>query len=215
MKKLLTILLLISASFFSKKLYADTPQYQQAMKNAVTQLDSASTKEQFMQLANSFERIGGAESKEWLPDYYAAYCYAMTSFIGQDKKTIDTYMDQAEGLLNKADALSPNNSEIMTLRGLINSSRIMVDPMSRGRKYGPIANQNYKAAEKLDSLNPRPYLLEGQGLFYTPKMFGGGKERAKPVIESAVAKYKTFKPASDIAPHWGQKMAEGLLKQCE
>ena len=92
----------------------------------------------------------------------------------------------------------------------------MVDPMSRGRKYGTIANQFYKTAEKLDSLsNPRPLYLGGQGLFYTPKMFGGGKERAKPVLALSVVKYATFKPASDIAPHWGQKQATDLLKQCE
>jgi len=216
MKKLLKITFVVSVFLLAKKNYADGPQYQQAMKNAVSQMDSAVAPEQYMQLANTFERIAGVETKEWLPDYYAAYCYAIVAFTEKkDKKGIDDLMDKADALISKADALSPNNSEITTVKGLINSGRIMVDPISRGKKYGTLANQDYKAAEKLDSLNPRPLFLEGQGLFYTPKMFGGGKERAKPVLATAVTKYKTFKPATDISPNWGQKMAADLLKQCD
>ncbi len=216
MKKLLKIALVISVFFFAKNIYADGPQYQQAMKSALSQMDSAVAPEQYMQLANTFERISGVETREWLPDYYAAYCYALVAFTEhKDKKGIDDLMDKADALISKAGALSPNNSEIVTVKGLINSGRIMVDPMSRGKKYGTLANQDYKTAEKLDSFNPRPFFLEGQGLFYTPKMFGGGKERAKPVLASAVSRYKVFKPSSAISPNWGQKMAEDLLKQCE
>jgi len=216
MKNLFKIALFFFVSLFANNIYADGPQYQQAMKNALSQMDSAVAPEQYMQLANTFERIAGVEAKEWLPNYYAAYCYALVAFTEhKDKKGIDDLMDKADALINKADALSPNNSEIITVKGLINSGRIMVDPMSRGKKYGTLANLDYMAAEKLDSLNPRPLFLEGQGLFYTPKMFGGGKDRAKPVLTAAVARYKIFKPMTDISPNWGQKMAEDLLKQCE
>ncbi len=216
MKRTLLIAALIFTAFLSKKAFAGGPQYEQAMKSSVSQLDSAIAPEQFIQLANTFERIAGAESKEWLPDYYAAYCYVLAGFTQhKDKKSIDDYLDKAESLINKADALAPNNAEIYAVKGFIDQGRIMVDPATRGKKYGTLASQQFKTAEKIDSLNPRPYFLEGQGLFHTPKMFGGGKEKAKPVLEKAVVEYHVFKPASDFAPHWGKKMADDLLKQCE
>jgi hypothetical protein len=215
MKNIVFIILIIFGSASTSKLFAGNDQYLQAMKTAVTALDSAKNMQDFQQLANTFERIGGVETKEWLPDYYAAYCYTMVVFTGRNKKTVDEYMDRAESLINKADSLNPRNSEIYTVIGLVNSGRIMADPASRGRKYGPLSGEWYEKAKKLDENNPRPYYLQGQGAFYTPKMFGGGKEKAKPLLETAVAKYKIFKPQSHIAPHWGEYMASELLKQCQ
>ncbi len=215
MKKTAFILFFGLSVMTTGKALAVGPQYFQAMKNSITSLDSVYAPQQYMQLANTFNRIAGVETKEWLPDYYSAFCYTMAVFTSKDKKSYDTYLDQADAMIKKADSLAPNNSEIITLKGLISSGRIMVDPMSRGKKYGTIANQYYKQAEKLDTANPRPLFLEGQGLFYTPKMFGGGKDKAKPVLEKALDKYKAFKPESEIAPHWGKKQAEDMLKQCE
>jgi hypothetical protein len=70
-------------------------------------------------------------------------------------------------------------------------------------------------AIKLDAENPRAYLLKGTGLMYRPPQFGGGKDKAIPVLETAVEKYKTFKPSSSIMPHWGEKRAQEVLEQCK
>src|ERR1022692_3611392 len=151
MKKSIFIAIISFCTLLSNSTFAGSPQYLSAMKSAVSQLDSAYAPSQYLQLANTFERIAGVEKSEWLPDYYAAYCYAMFVFSAHDKKSVYMYMDKAEALINKADSIKPNNSEIITVKGLINSGRIMVDPMSRGKKYGIKANENYSAAMKLDS----------------------------------------------------------------
>jgi hypothetical protein len=216
MKKVAFTTLICIISLYCSNVYAKGGEpFTQAMKAAVGTLDTTRTAKGFQELANQFERIGTVESKEWLPAYYAAYCYTMTVFTSRNSKVVDDYMDKAEVLINHADSLKPNNSEIMTVKGLINSGRIMKDPASRGRKYGTIAGEFYEKAKKLDETNPRPYTLQGQGAFYTPKMFGGGKEKAKPLLEAAVARYKTFKPESEIAPHWGEQFAVEMLKQCQ
>jgi len=189
------------------------------MKKAVIQLDSTVDPEQYLQLSSTFESISKTEKNEWLPDYYASYCYILAVFYDldycRDTNKIDKYIDKAEFFINEANTISPNNSEITTLNGLVNWSRIVVDPLSRGEKYTTIAMQYWKEAEKQDSLNPRPFLLEGQNILGLTKIFGGGKKKAKPVIASAVAKYNAFVPKSDISPKWGQKWAEDLLKECE
>jgi hypothetical protein len=66
----------------------------------------------------------------------------------------------------------------------------------------------------LDPNNPRLYYLEGAGIFGTPEQYGGGKAKAKPVLEKAVALFKSeqHKP---LHPHWGQKQAEDMLAQCQ
>ncbi len=63
--------------------------------------------------------------------------------------------------------------------------------------------------------NPRPYLVKGQNVFYTPAAFGGGKDVAKPLLEKAAAKFATFKPENEIAPDWGKERNNELLTQCK
>jgi hypothetical protein len=57
--------------------------------------------------------------------------------------------------------------------------------------------------------------MKGTGLLYTPPQYGGGKDKALPALEEAVAKFKTFKPASSIMPHWGEARANEVLEQCK
>ncbi|MEO5564820.1 MAG: hypothetical protein ABIR18_15340, partial [Chitinophagaceae bacterium] len=66
----------------------------------------------------------------------------------------------------------------------------------------------------LNPSNPRLQYLQGMSLFNTPEAFGGGKAKAKPVFEKAVASFKseTIKP---LHPRWGQKQAEDMLAQCQ
>jgi hypothetical protein len=212
MKKIFILLVLAGGYFYAS---AQSDQYMNAMKTAVANLDTAKTAETLQQLSNKFQRIATAEKKEWLPYYYSSYCIANSAFLMKNKKMLDDYLDNAENLQKKADSLNPNNSEIYTLQALIYSSRIAVNPMTRGKKYGTLSNETGEKAKALDPTNPRPYLLRGQGLFYTPSMFGGGKDKAKPVLEEAMQKYATFKPASEIAPHWGEDRAKMLLEQCK
>jgi len=129
--------------------------------------------------------------------------------------TIDTYCDKAELFIKKADSMNPNNSEIYTLKAQIASARISVNPMTRGQKYGPESATIREKAKELDPTNPRPYYLEGTALFYTPPMFGGGKDKAKPAFEKALNLYETFKPASSIAPSWGKGSASYFLAECD
>jgi len=48
-----------------------------------------------------------------------------------------------------------------------------------------------------------------------PKMFGGGKEAAKPLFQKANEKFLSFKPADVLSPNWGKEQNEQLLKSCE
>ena len=211
MKKTIIITALISINALSN---AQNPKYVAAMEKNVAGLDSIRSTEKLQGLANTFERISSAEKKEWLPLYYAAYCYVNMTYNVKGA-TIDTYCDKAETFINKADSINPNNSEIYTLKAQITSARISVNPMIRGQKYGPQAGTLRAKAKELDATNPRPYYLDGTAAFYTPPAFGGGKDKAKAAFEKAKSLFETFKPASSIAPNWGKGATDYFLKECD
>jgi hypothetical protein len=192
---------------------AQNEKYIATMEKNIAILDTTRNAAILQNEANTFERISNAEKAEWLPGYYAAYCYVNMTY--SPKADVDTWCDKAETFLRKADSISPNNSEIVTLKAQIASARISVSPMTRGQKYGTMAGELREKAKKLDPTNPRPVYLDGTAFFYTPAMFGGGKDKAKPSFEKALSMYDTFKPASTIAPHWGKGSAEYFLKQCD
>jgi hypothetical protein len=88
-----------------------------------------------------------------------------------------------------------------------------VDPPSRWQQYGAAVNENREKAKQLDPNNPRVYFLEAQNLFGTPKEFGGGKDKAKPLFEKSLELFKTYKPSNSLYPNWGQKSSEQMLEQ--
>lgn len=212
MKKLLTLVIVFSSLITAR---AQNTQYHKMMEKHIAALDSGKSYGSYLALAGVFERIGNAEKKEWLPFYHAAYSYVIASYGQKDNDKKDEYLDKAQELADKAENLQPNEPEIILLKSFILSARIPVNPMVRGMKYGPESGAMLETAYAMDKENPRYYFLKGSGLFYTPEMFGGGKEKALPVLEKAKEKYETFKPKSSIHPNWGQKQALGMLQQCK
>jgi hypothetical protein len=213
MKKLIILSTIIIASLSS---FAQSEKFVAAMKKNITQIDSAFTKpDLFISLANNFERIGSSEKNQWLPFYYAAYCRINNAYMQKNTSGNDAVAEYATNLINKADSLMPNNSEISCIKSMIASLQMMANPQARWMQYGPISQKAMAAAMEQDPTNPRPYMLKGQGLKFTPEAFGGGCKTALAPLKMAVEKYATFKPASDIAPNWGKNYTEGMAKECE
>jgi hypothetical protein len=198
---------------------AQSEKYLKAMQARVAAVDTTRNTANLNELSASFERVAEAEKTMWLPYYYAALTqvnagYMMTNGkMGGMADVLDPVADKAEALINKAEALSKDNSEIYIVKKMIASLRMMADPMTRYMQYGPIAEEALATARKLNPENPRIYLLAGQDKFFTPEQFGGSKEEAKKLFEDALKKYDSFKPASDIEPNWGRSTTQYFLAQ--
>jgi hypothetical protein len=212
MKKifLAVMLLVITATSFSQ-----SDRYKQAMATNLSKFDSSGSADQMLSLSNAFERIGDAEKTQWLPYYYASLAYTLHAFMKNTPSSNDNYANKAEELINKAEALEKNNSEIACVKSMIASLRMLVDPQSRWQTFGPAIQQEIEKAKSLDPANPRPYFLQGQNLRFTPEEFGGGCATAKPLLEEAQKKFETFKPASDIHPNWGKGQLKTMLEGCK
>lgn len=212
MKKIILSIAIVSISTL---LFAQSEKFTEAMKKNLAALDTSFRNPvNLLTVANNFERIAAAEKNQWLPYYYAAFCQVNYGFMEKDKSKVDGFADKATALIAQADSLSPNNSEISCIKSMIASCHMMVDPMNRYMEYGPESNDNMEAAMQQDPTNPRPYYLKGQGLKYTPEQFGGGCKTAKPVLQTALEKYDTFKPASELHPNWGKLQVEQVVKEC-
>jgi hypothetical protein len=205
MKYLVLTFLLFTTTFFSQD-----EKYFKAMESALNVLDTAMTMETFIETGNRFERIALAEKTQWLPYYYAAQANAVASFLERNNTKKDEILDKAQKFIDAADEISPDNSEIYVIKGIILQGRIMVDFMNRGMQYSQLANQTLNKAIEFNEENPRPYLILGQSILFTPEAFGGGKDKAKPYIDLAKEKFETFIPESSIHPNWGKKQMEEI-----
>jgi tetratricopeptide (TPR) repeat protein len=193
--------------------FAQSSTYSQEMQKGIAMLDTLKTNVGYLNTISHFKQIAIANEKEWLPQYYIAYCNLNMAMKGkQNEETKDEIYDTAIGYATKADVLNPNNSEIYALKGYITFMKMAVYPQQRAMKLIPEANTYIGKAIALNSENPRAYLLKGQNAFYTPEMFGGGKEAAKLILTTASEKFDKFK-ANPLEPNWGKKRCEELLKE--
>ncbi|TDO20984.1 hypothetical protein [Pedobacter duraquae] len=212
--KNLTKTLTLALIAFSLNSFAQTAteKFQMGMKKGLEMLGSAKGTDGFNSTANYFERVAQAEAKQWTPFYYAAYSNLIAGLTTTDKTIKDQYLDKALAEVDQADALSPDNSEIYALKGYVQYIKLSVDPQSRLAMMSA-SSASLAKAKALNPENPRPYFISGQNTFYTPEAFGGGKAKAKTLLETAAAKFAIFKPASAIEPNWGADQAKDLLAQ--
>ncbi|AQG78151.1 hypothetical protein [Spirosoma montaniterrae] len=211
-----TLIILLLVALTTTALQAQSAQYQQAMADAIGTMKTQSEKTptaDILSVANQFERIASAEPNEWLPRYYAGLSYVFLGFMGKDATEKDKYLDNADRYLKEAQAINTND-ELIVLAAYIAQARMTVDPMNRWQQYGPIFQTNIDKAKSMNPGNPRPYILEGTGLLYTPEQFGGGPATACPVLKQAAERFTTFKPVSDLHPNWGRQNMEQLLAKC-
>ena len=192
--------------------YGQSDKYVEAMKKNLSLFDSAKTTADFQTVANTFERIGEAEKTQWLPYYYAGLALATS---GWDDPNVDKDANSTRinTLCDKAAALD-NNSEIYALRNMSATQQMMVDPQTRWQTYGMQASKDLEEGLKMNPDNPRLYYLQGESIFNTPPAFGGGKDKAKPVFEKALALFKTDKP-KPLYPNWGMQRTEEQLAKCQ
>jgi hypothetical protein len=203
----------ISAILLGITFSAISSNYEEVMKSNIEKIYLSGTTNELTDLANRFERIASAESSEWLPAYYAAYCYVRSTFMEKmEAEQIHQKLDIAQKHIDKLMRSHDNESEIYTLQALV--YQIRITDMSKGFKFSGMSNEALGVAEKLNPDNPRVYYLRGSNTFHTPKMFGGGAKNAKPYLEKASEMYKHQKPENGLMPTWGSGHINELLKMC-
>lgn len=211
------LLLTASLLFIGFTAFAQSA-FEKAMTEKVAKIELHNTPEEFTALANDFDRIATKESTQWLPYYYAAFSNIQKGRLAMraNKMTeLDAIAADADKYIAKADAISPDNSEIYILKKMSSSLKMMVDPMSRYMTDGQDAQKYLAKAKELDANNPRVTVLQAEDTYFTPEQFGGSKTKGIELFKQALEQYKTFKTKSSIDPNWGKGEAEYFLSQAK
>jgi hypothetical protein len=201
--------------FLSLPVCVEAQTMEESLSKTFMQMDSIKGMSDMMKVSSQFDMIADKWNDEWSANYYAAYAKAIASFIEQDSKKKDLFLDAADKYLEKVKSIGKDNDETWVLAALITSARIAVDGQNRGMQYSGIASQYLEKAEKINPNNPRIYYLKGSSLFYQPEMYGGGKDKAKPYLEKAKDLFAKESKASILKPRWGENQNLDMLKQCE
>ena len=227
MKKLLFTLALAATGFSAAAQTKPVPAattsttaapagYAELLGATITQVMSTGDAAELQALAAKLERAATVAPADWLPRYYQAYALIISVFQSKENGDAkDKLLDQAEAALAQARQLKGDESELLTLQAYAYQARLGISPMLRSQKYSGMVDEALAQAQGLNPANPRAYLVAANNVYFTPKMFGGGAEAARPLFEQAKAKFAAFQPASPLAPNWGQRQLQGRLKQYE
>ncbi|WP_417428037.1 hypothetical protein [Halpernia sp.] len=215
MKTVKNLVLSLALTFTGINAFAQSA-YEKAMTDKVSKVQHSQNADELTALSNDFARIALKESKEWLPQYYAAFSDIQKGRILMREgkvSELDVLADSALKHIDLAKAISPNNAEILLLEKMAHSLKMMVDPQSRFMTEGSISAGLLSDAEKLDPENPRITLIKAEDTYYTPEQFGGSKEKGLELFKKAKAQFATYKSPSALSPTWGKEEADYFLSQ--
>ncbi len=188
--------------------------YAESLGATIRELMQTSDPARLAELAARLERAAAVAPADWLPRYYQAYALVINAFQSkEDGDAKDKTLDRAEAALAQARRLKGDESELLALQAYLYQARLRVAPMLRGQQYAEQVEAAVAQAKSLNPANPRAYLVGANNLCYTPEEYGGGAAAAKPLYEEAQAKFVAFRPASALAPGWGQRQLLDRLAQ--
>jgi len=211
MKRILIMILLGShlVQIYSQILIDST-----AYNKGLTMISSSRKTEDFLKAADYFHNLSIQKKNEWLAPLYGGLCYILASFHEPDVKQKDLLCDKAQNFLDTAKLRFADVSELAAIQAFLYQARIDVSPVERGLEYSQKADAEIRKAEKANPADPRPYFLYAMNVYYTPKVFGGGPEKALPLFEEAGEKFDAFVPQFPYMPHWGKQQNQDMISKC-
>lgn len=193
---------------------AQTERFTGAMLSNLEQAKNAKNIDEFQQLANTFERIAVAENTEWTPWYYAAYYNLVINFQDSVNERKLNYIVLAQKQIETGLKLKPEETELLVLKIMSYYAEMAIDPMKGMTLFGE-ANALLDKAKSINPANPRIYLMQAESVYAMPVEFGGGKDKALPILLLANEKFNNFVQTDRLAPVWGKERCEALLASCK
>lgn len=211
MKTIITLSLIILTS-----LAFGQSQYQQKMGEAMQNYAQVTSIQEYAAAASQFDMIANAADTEWLPLYYHAQCYILMSFSDQEATAVekDAYLEVAEIDINKMIGLAPNESEVYALKALYYTAKLVIDPMTRGQKYGLLTNTAIQESLARDADNPRAKQLALSNKVGTAEFFGKDISEFKAEAVQILADWDNYEIRGPFHPTWGKNRVSEILAKC-
>lgn len=186
------------------------------MQDALTIYSEAKTVQDFINVSYKFEQIANVETENWLPLYYHALTYTMSTYrVSNDNKARkDELLDIAFSSITKIKLLAPNESEVFALEALFYTAKLSVNPMERGQKYSALSMATVQKALALNPNNVRAKQLLIANEFGIAQFFGSDTAPICKKAQALLLVWDDYKIESPIHPNWGKGYLEGLAKSC-
>lgn len=138
--------------------------------------------------------------------YYRSLALWRTASINMGmKKNAEAkkMLEEADGLLEQANKRT-STAEALALHSSVLGQMIGLsgNPLS-GMTLGPKAGGYLDRAKEMEPRNPRVWLISGMSAMFTPKMFGGGPDKAEKDFRKAADLFPADSPTPP-APSWGR-----------
>lgn len=185
-----------------------------AYNKGLRMIESSKTYQDFERAGNYFDVLTYKKKDEWLAPLYSALSFILASFREPDPKRKEALCDMAQIYIDTSKMRHPDLSELASMQAFLYQARIDVSPMERGLEYSLKADSEIKKAESANPGDPRAYFLYAMNVYYTPKIFGGGPEKALPKFEMAAGKFNEFVPKMSFMPHWGKQQNLDMIAKC-
>jgi hypothetical protein len=196
----------------SVQLRAQNEKFVRAMTASIEKAKTANTAADLQELANNFERIAMAEKSEWTPWYYAAFYNLVLNFQEPDESKKTQYLSLAQRQIESGLQINPEETELIVLKVMSYYGEMAIDP-AKGMSLMGEANALMDRARAINPGNPRIYLEQAEAIYNMPVEFGGGKDKAMPLLLVAKEKFDTFVPVNQLVPNWGKDRCELLISQ--
>ena len=202
-----------------------TSAHAQQLTGTAKWADSASREIEAANAAGDLNRLTGAAAmidrvltvtpNDPLLHYYRAFALYRSATLYTGLKKNDEakrVLEEADRLLEQTTAKSPT-ADALALRSSVIGLMIGLsgNPLS-GMTLGPKSSGLLDRAKELEPKNPRVWLISGMSAMFTPKMFGGGTDKAEADLRKAIGLFDTDRPVAP-APSWGRADAYVWLGQ--
>jgi len=219
MKKTLLLVLLLITFGLNSVLRADDDEFTKAVVKAKETLKTAIDKydeKEMVKARGQFERILQLKKNVWLVNYYLALCdyhIATTAMESKDNEKIKKYTQSGLDLIAKSILDRDNFSDSYVLKLSLDYNRFQYE-MDKMQSIIADVTADEESAKKYDPTNPRLYLVKGVATFYTPAAFGGGVDKAQPLLEKSVELFGLIKNSDLTLPNWGEETAYAYMALC-
>gem|GEM_PF-5101777 len=144
-----------------------------------------------------------------LTNYYLTGC-GMAYKLDED--TLKFYIDEALEALMDFDS-EGSDADVQAFISLFAGMRINFTGFPKLLTYTKMSSKALKAGKEADSTNPRIWLAEGISKFHTPKAFGGGPDKAMPILKRTLKLFEN-RENQDYLKDWGNEIAILYTAMC-
>lgn len=202
LKNVLIFLLVVQGCLFSQDVFI------KHLQEAKTQLQHGYDTWDINELQKSlahFNRLFGMERETWLVHYYIGLNHYRlgTMYMEQDDKDkAGQHWDEAIDHLKVCQNLNESFPESYALTASCMGNKISLAPW-KAMILGPKSGVEMEKALKYGPDNPRVWLLKGINTNFSPKVFGGGSEKALKELQKAITLFESDTSVNPIYPNWG------------